>query len=169
MNTRLLAPLFAAALLVSAPAATAAAAPSLTEANKAAIAKDFEPFIKGLWAAALKLDVDGALSFFADIQDFRYATQDGKTYTRGEVKKVAEEMWGGFSHQTVVFRKEKSLVLAKDLVLYTWEGSNDMIQKDGAIFRSDPAAGSYLFRKIGSTWKCIHMHESGPDFKPVKP
>lgn len=169
MNTRLLAPLFTAALLVGAPAPRAAAAPALTEAQKAAVTREMEAVVKALWDAAEKLDFDKALAFFADVPDFRYATQDGKTFTRAELRKAAEEMWGGFARQAIPLRKAKILVLAPDLALYAWEGSNDMIQKDGAILRADPVAGSYLFRKLGGTWKCIHIHESGPDFKPVKP
>lgn len=169
MKAACLAPLFAAALAIGAPAPKAAAPAALTAARKAAVLKEVEPVIKALFAAAEKLEVEAATALFADVPEFRYAGPDGKSFSHAELKKLAAEVWGGFARQALPIRSARTLVLAEDLVLYAWDGSNDMIAKDGAVLRADPMAGSYLFRKAGGAWKCIHAHESGPDFQPVKP
>jgi ketosteroid isomerase-like protein len=141
-----------------------------TMADEAAIRQEVLQAAKSMWAAAAKMDPDMMAIFGQDGPDFTFIMPDGKIYTSSaEFNTMWREMAAQFPAQKMTTHVEKVIVLAPDAALYLWQGGDDLIQKDGAVLRSDPYAGTYLCRKVGNEWKFVYGHESGLPLAPVKP
>jgi hypothetical protein len=140
----------------------------LTDAQKAAISQEVVQAVKPLFAAAEKLDVDGLMKLCEDGPDLAFAMSDGKTFKGPELRQATADVFKLFSSQKLVTKSERVMVLGPDTALYLWTGCNDMVQKDGAVLRSDPYAATYLYRKVGNEWKFAYGHESGLPWAPVK-
>jgi hypothetical protein len=167
MITRTLAPAILAVALAFTGCAKKEA--PLTEDQKAVIRQEVLQAMKPLWTACEKMDPAIMTKYCLDGPDFAFAMPDGKVHTFAEFSKLWAEMIPQIPAQKLVIRSEKVIVLAPDAVLYCWQGGNDMIQKDGAVLRADPMAGTYLLRKVDGAWKGTYLHESSLPMAPVKP
>lgn len=143
-------------------------APSLSAGDMAKIRKEVEPMLMAFLAAAERLDAAGTMGFCLDSPDFRFLLPDGRAMGYAESKKAMGEVFSAFAAQKIPTRQLDTYVLGPDLALCAWGGGDDLIQKDGTVLRSDPFAGTYLFKKVSGVWKIIYCHESGNPFAPVK-
>lgn len=150
-------------------AAVSAFSAPLSEQKQAAIRQEVGQVMQDYTAACEHIDCAAALSFAADVPEFRYADTDGKQYDYAGFKKLVAEFFAGFSAQKATTRNQDILVLDPDTALVIWHGAIDLTQKDGSVLRADPYNATFLFKRLGGTWKIVFQHESGLPPQPVPP
>jgi ketosteroid isomerase-like protein len=137
--------------------------------DEAAIKQEVAQALQGFIVACDRIDLDGTLGFEADVPEFRYADTDGQLYEYPAFKKLLAETFAGSVAQKVLTQRQEISVFGPDAALVAWHGSVELTQKDGTVVRSDPYNATFLFKRLGGTWRIVYQHESGLPPQPVKP
>jgi len=167
MKTSITAVLSFAALLGL--AVSSAFAANLTEKQQAAIRQEVTQAMKGFTTAAEHLDLEGALQFRADVPEFSYADTDGKLYDYPAARKIMVEVFADSTALKILPQRQEISVLGPDAALVAWNGAAEFTQKDGTVLRVDPYNITFLFKRLGGSWKIVRQHESALPPQPVKP
>ncbi|MBI4913712.1 MAG: nuclear transport factor 2 family protein [Acidobacteria bacterium] len=141
---------------------------TLTEFQKAQVTEEVLAAMKPLAEAFARVDIEAALRMCHRSPDFGLVMPEGKALGFEELRALGKEMAGGLQKQTFTPAREKVIVVSPDAALYCWQGRIDLLQKDGAILRSDPYSLTYLIRKVEGRWSFAYGHESGVPYQVVK-
>ena len=132
----------------------------LSSSEIAGIEKSLKDVVGGLIKGCETLDMELAFDLFWDSHDFRMIAMDGsmcdyQTYLRNNIEYL--ETCSSFELTTL---QAEITVLASDLAVYSWIYQAKATLNSGEQDVVDKAGASFVFKRLGDTWKAIHYHES---------
>ncbi|MGB8634875.1 MAG: nuclear transport factor 2 family protein [Rhodanobacteraceae bacterium] len=139
----------------------------LTDAQRTAIADEVSQAGNAFEAAAEQLEPDLFKSYVHNSPKFVFLTPDGQSLGYDQAVKLWSQFISAFASQNNTMRHTRVIVLSRDTAIYSWEGAVHLTTKDGTILKAAPFSGTDVFRKVGTSWKIIYIHESGPPPSPV--
>ncbi len=143
----------------------------LTEAQKAALVAEVKPITQAWKEAAERSDFHASMALYAPSPDFpqAYADVEGRLNDFPGLRKAAQDSYEGATHYDIILGKQMFTVLGPDLVLWAFQGAWKGSLRNGAEYKCDAVAVSFLFRQVEGTWKIVYQHESSPAPIQVKP
>jgi len=150
---------FALTLLAAGLSACAPAAPTVTDAQKAAIADSAAALIKAAWANFGKLDMNAAFRDYSAAPDARYM-DNGVVYpSLGDYKKANEQFATVLEYVRTTGDAWDAMVLGPDAVMITVPWHADMKAKGRSEYKARGVSSVLVQRREGS-WQIVHTHES---------
>lgn len=108
-----------------------------------------------------RLDLDGVMAVYRDSPEFVLLGADGIKLDYAANKKAAEDLVASAASITITTKSDDCNVLAPDLALCAWTGSEEVVLKAGDTVDFAPFAVSLLYKKLDGQWKVTYSHESG--------
>lgn len=105
-------------------------------------------------------NLEGALHYYADSPDFIGVFGDGTVHDYQAFAAGNREFFSQVRAEKFTPLREHTLIIDRDNVLYTWQARATITLNDGTALTMDPFATTFLFRRIGTSWKVIHSQES---------
>jgi|26BtaG_2_1085354.scaffolds.fasta_scaffold00442_14 hypothetical protein len=131
-----------------------------TTQEKEQAKKEISLRIDDIVQGAKHLDIEEAMKAYSNSDDFMIINPDGSSNNYQEMKTVNSEVFKQLCSLEFSTIKKEFRFLAKDLVLCTWFGKNNMEFKTGDKLTIASYVGSMLFKKEKGIWSIIYAHES---------
>lgn len=132
----------------------------LAKTEKETIENEVKTAFHAMLDACNKIDVNTGLQLYWNSPDFMGISLDGTIIDYEQFKKANEEYFAAIASYKFVTLKEYITILEDDLVLHSWQGSSESIQKTGEKMTFSNLGITSLFKKIEGLWKVIYYHES---------
>jgi ketosteroid isomerase-like protein len=133
----------------------------LSPQQVAQIKKDASAAVDSIVARFNRLDVDGAMTIYNNAADFLIVGAGGETANSAENRKNNAELVASAERIVVTTKGDDCRVMAADLALCTWTGSEAVTLKAGGSMTYDPFAVTLVMKSIAGQWKVMYSHESG--------
>ncbi len=130
-----------------------------TQQEKDQIKNEVNAVIEGIVGEWVGLNAEGALQYYSTdmvaVGDGGRSLIDYRAYRK---------LWLGVEAAASVKVTHTGggiICLARDLVVCTWIGRVDIVQKSGEKITLDPQVYTDVLRKVEGQWKVIYEHPSG--------
>lgn len=131
-----------------------------TSQEKEQAKKEISLRIDDIVQGAKHLNIDEAMRSYSNFDDFILINPDGSSYNYQKMKTVNSEALKEMNSLEFSTIKKEYRFLAKNLVLCTWFGKNNIEFKSGDKLKIESYTGSLLFKKENDSWSIIYAHES---------
>jgi hypothetical protein len=131
----------------------------LTQQQKEQIKKEITAIGDSMIARIVRFDPKW-LDYFVDSTDWGMANNDGTRWDYQYTKKVQPDYFNLMSSFKWTTIHQDFKFLAKDIVLYAWDGKDETILKSGDKITNDPHTYTVIFKNIEGQWKPIYSHDS---------
>ena len=149
-----------ASLLLSILGCTSKQNDQLTQQQKDQIKKEITVIGDSIMAKAQRLDL-GWLDYYMDSPDWGMVNNDGTRWDYQYTMKTVPELFKNFDSWKWTTTHQDFKFLAKDIVLYAWDGKDESLMKSGDKITINPHAYTLVFKKVAGQWKIIYSHDSG--------
>lgn len=152
--------IFVATLLLFILGCTSNQNDQLTQQQKDQIKKEIKAVSDSIMAKAERLDA-GWLDYYLDSPDWGMVNLDGSRWDYQYTKKIVLDSTKSYASLKWTTTSQDFKFLAKDIVIYAWDGKDETILKSGDKIICDPHAYTLVFKKVANQWKVIYSHDSG--------
>jgi len=132
----------------------------LSPQEQDAAKKEIREASNQILTATSNLDVDALLQPYWNSPDFVFVSAQGTAVDYQTAKNGTAELFKTVSAMKYTTVKDEFRFLTANTVLYTWLGKCECVFKTGEQAKIDSYAISFVFRKMGDSWKIIYAHES---------
>lgn len=133
----------------------------LSPQQVAQIKKDASAAVDSIVARFNRLDVDGALAIYNNSADFVVLGSEGAKFDYAAFKKLNVDFIASVANIAITTKDNECRVMAVDLAICTWTGTEEATMKAGGKLTYAPFAGTFVMKPIAGQWKLVYGHESG--------
>jgi len=128
---------------------------TVSDPQQAAIRSEISQVAENFIAALEQVDASSAMSFLAEVPEFRHPDNEGHLFDYAGTKRAMSGFYAVASSQRITTKRHAILVLDPDAALYVWQGSVSVNLKSGAQLSAADFNVSALFKRIDGRWKIL--------------
>jgi len=150
---------FAILLLFTVVGCTSKQSDQLSQQQKEQIQREITVIGDSIMARAMRLDARW-LDYYMDSPDWGMVNMDGSRWDYQYAKNNQLDTAKSYTSWKWTTTHQDFKFLAKDIVIYAWDGKDETILKSGDKIACNPHAYTLVFKNVAGQWKVIYSHDS---------
>jgi len=134
----------------------------MTDIQKEALRKEATQVIGQVFSVLAEGKGESRMALCENSDDFCFTLPEG-IFTWDGLNDYVVRDFNEAEKETLVTKKEQYILLDPSCFIYVWQGSIDIVMKNGDIIRADDYYSTWTFRKSNDEWKMVNGHESSKE------